>query len=432
MSDKYGYEDDYRQRQQERREVVPDKAPHQMARDHHMPPHNNIGMALQAHAWAQVQSRYVMAQARPRLVAHCRQRMIDECKEFRFATEAVYAKPVGKEKKQGLGIRFAEAAMQCWTNLLCETTSISEDSDTRTMRTTVTDLESNTSYSVDSIIEKFVLKKKPPKLPGGQVATVHSYNNYGEAQYKCQASEDDLVIKQNATVSKVVRNLILKHIPRWVQDDCKRELHRTMSQGASRGDRKIVHHIVDEFAEVKVTARQLADFLGVEPELATGYQVAALKSLLYSLKEGQISWKDAVRMNQEEQDRESRQERQQPQDSQPAAEATPRRRGRPARQTAQNQAEQGRNGRHLGPQTEEEEPPRWSPGQPPQSPPPHDHEGASDPSDGPMPPDLDDLTSLDAPLPPADDEDDAPPAMSRTQRLAQQVRGRHTRSNSGR
>ena len=255
---------------------------------------NNIGMAMQMHAWAQVQSAYFVAQSRPRMVASCRQRLMEECKDWRFACEAVWAKPVGKDVKKGLGIRFAEAAAQCWTNLKVESTNICETEDLRILRTTVTDLESNVSHTRDTPVEKFVIRKKPPKLPDGQKAQIWGYNNYGEAQYRVRATADDMIMSQNKELSKAERVLILKHIPKHIQDDCKRALNETLQNKSSRGDRKFVLGLLDQFAEIKISARQLEAYLGHDPEVLTGLEITMLNGLLYDLIDNRTTFADAL------------------------------------------------------------------------------------------------------------------------------------------
>lgn len=255
---------------------------------------NNIGMALQMHAWAQVQSAYYMARGAPRLVTQCRQRLLDACKDWRFACDAVWAKPVGKEVKKGLGIRFAEAAAQCWTNLKVESTNICETEDMRIMRTTVTDLESNVSFTRDTAVDKWVLRKKAPKLPSGEKPKIWAYNNYGEAQYRVRATSDDMLMSQNAQLSKAERQLILKHIPKHIQDECKFAINQTLQNKASRGDRKMVIGLIDEFSEIKISPRQLEQYLGHDPEILSGIEIAMLRGLFYDLAENRVTFAEAL------------------------------------------------------------------------------------------------------------------------------------------
>src|ERR1051325_11866299 len=76
--------------------------------------------AVAAREEAAVKARYIMALERPRDLDLVRQRLLKECERPGFAQVAIYAKPVGEKKVRGLSIRFAEAAIRNFTNVLTE------------------------------------------------------------------------------------------------------------------------------------------------------------------------------------------------------------------------------------------------------------------------------------------------------------------------
>ena len=81
---------------------------------------DTAAVAVAERAKAEVQARYIVAMQRPRDVDEARVRILDHCKRRRFAEAARYAKPIGKESIRGPSIRFVEAALQEYGNIVAE------------------------------------------------------------------------------------------------------------------------------------------------------------------------------------------------------------------------------------------------------------------------------------------------------------------------
>ena len=103
----------------------------------------SAALAMAAQQKAVVEARYKMALARPRDLDSVRQNMLKDARRPSFASVAIYHKPVGKGI-EGPSIRFVEAAIRNMTNILTETSTISEDEERRVIRVAVSDLETNT------------------------------------------------------------------------------------------------------------------------------------------------------------------------------------------------------------------------------------------------------------------------------------------------
>src|SRR3954464_1839255 len=73
--------------------------------------------AIAAREKASVEARFIMAANRPRDFETSRRRLVDACKRPGFAAMARYSKPVGRERIEGLSIRFAEEARVLWGNM---------------------------------------------------------------------------------------------------------------------------------------------------------------------------------------------------------------------------------------------------------------------------------------------------------------------------
>jgi hypothetical protein len=171
-------------------------------------------MAQQAAAL--VQARYIMAERHPRDLDVVREKLLKECTRPSFAEVARYNKPVGKGIT-GPSIRFAEAALRCMTNIVVETTTLYDDETKRIVQVSVTDLEANVPYSQSVSVEKTVERSSAKP---GDVVVRQRLNSYNKPVYILQATDDDILNKQNALISKAIRTLGLRLVPGDIIDEC--------------------------------------------------------------------------------------------------------------------------------------------------------------------------------------------------------------------
>jgi hypothetical protein len=101
-------------------------------------------------AKATIEAKFTIALRNNRTVMACRDRILEACKRPGFARAALYSKPVGAGKVEGFSIRFTEMGMQAWGNVDVSAPIVFEDETKRMIRVSVTDLETNTSYSEDN------------------------------------------------------------------------------------------------------------------------------------------------------------------------------------------------------------------------------------------------------------------------------------------
>ncbi|MDQ3097680.1 MAG: hypothetical protein M3Q61_05885, partial [Chloroflexota bacterium] len=171
--------------------------------------------ALAAQAQAAVQARFIMAMKNPRDLDEVRRKLLKECQRPNFADVARYHKPIGKGV-EGPSIRFAETAMRCMGNMTAEPVITFDSPEKRTIRVTVTDLEANVTVGSDITIEKTVERSK---VPSGMTPIATRTNSYGGTTYILPATEDDLLNKVNALVSKALRTNILRIVPGDIVDE---------------------------------------------------------------------------------------------------------------------------------------------------------------------------------------------------------------------
>lgn len=246
--------------------------------------------AVAAQAQAAVQARYVMAMQRPRDWDTVRVKLLRECQRPGFADVARYRKPVGKGV-EGPSIRFAEAALRCMGNVQVESATIFDDTEKRIVRVTVTDLESNVTYPLDVTIEKTVERSR---LKDGDEPIRVRTNSRGHKTYILPATEDDLLNKQNALVSKAIRTAALRILPGDILDECMDQVLETQRQRDAKDPSAARKRLVDAFAGVGVMPHDLKEYLGCDVSQVSPADMAALRALFAAIRDGETTWREAL------------------------------------------------------------------------------------------------------------------------------------------
>lgn len=247
--------------------------------------------AMAAKAKAEVEARYVIAMQRPRNIMDCRRMILDSCKRPQFAAGARYRKPVGQGKfVTGFSIRFAEEAIKAMTNILTDAMIIWEDDHKRCVRVTITDLESNTTYSDDIVINKTVERRA---LKDGQNAISERMNSTGEKVYLVAATEDDLANKVNAAKSKIIRNNGLRLVPQDILEEAGSAIVETTSKGGVdvKAETK---KVCDAFASIGVKPSELERVLKHSIDSVSPAELDDLRGHYSAIRDGETSWAEII------------------------------------------------------------------------------------------------------------------------------------------
>jgi len=246
--------------------------------------------AAAAQARALVEARYVMAMRRPRDMDEVRVRLLRECNRPGFAKSAWYLKPVGNGV-EGFSIRFAEAAVRCLTNVLSESAVTWDDPQKRVLMVTVTDLESNTpwakSVTFDKTVERSFLKK-------GQLALATRINSSGKPVYIVEATDDEVLSKENNLISKAIRNSVLRILPGDIQDECRAAIKGILAGEVAKDPDAERKRIADAFAELGVMPSALKEFMGHDLGAASPAELVKLRGIYTSIKTGETTWADVA------------------------------------------------------------------------------------------------------------------------------------------
>ena len=246
--------------------------------------------ASAASAKADIEASYAVAQYRPRDLALVRTRMLDTCKRTKFAEAALYQKPVGNTKIEGLSIRAAEELIRTLGNIRVSTVTTFEDTDQRKVKVTVTDLEVNSAYTQEITITKTVERSK-----GVNREVVGTRNNTsGKMVYIVTATDDEMMQKESALVSKVLRNQALRLTPSDLLEEVMDTIKETLASGGTKDPKKQLKDLIDAFNEMGVGPDDLKVYLGHAIDKTTPAEVIRLRSIYTTIKDGESTWSSYV------------------------------------------------------------------------------------------------------------------------------------------
>jgi hypothetical protein len=240
---------------------------------------------------ALVEARYVVAMRQPRDIDVVRSNLLRECKRPSFAEVARYHKPIGKGI-EGPSIRFAEAAIQAMGNVSVETPTIDENQERRVMRVTVTDIERNASYSQEIVVNKTIERLNPGKDLDRVIS--QRTNSANKMTYLLAATDDDVLNKQNALVSKAIRTLGLRLVPGWLVEECMRTVIATAADSAAKDPEESKRKLFDAFMSVGVTADQVKAWLGHDVVVLQPQERITLGGIYNAIKDGDATWDEVM------------------------------------------------------------------------------------------------------------------------------------------
>ncbi|CBJ38288.1 conserved protein of unknown function [Ralstonia solanacearum CMR15] len=248
--------------------------------------------AIAAQSKAMVEARYIMAMQRPRNWDQVRQDTLRECRRPTFANSprSYYRKPIGKGV-EGLGIGFVEVAIRHMRNILVEQPTIFEDAMKELVRVRVTDLEANTTYELDVKVSKTVERSKP--MDDGSYFSMR-LNSYNKPVYTVSATDDDLLNKRGALISKAVRTLGLRMIPGDIQDEAIGIILHVRMDEAARDPSAERKRIADAFADIGVRADDLVAYLGHPLDTCSPHELVDLRGIYGAIKDGEATWKSVM------------------------------------------------------------------------------------------------------------------------------------------
>jgi len=243
--------------------------------------------AAAAQATALVQARYTIAIRNPRDLDVVREKLLKECRRPGFADVARYNKPIG-DGIVGPSIRFAEAALRCMGNVVIDTLVTYDDREKRILQVCVTDLEANVPYTTSIALDKTVERKQPKQ---GDVIIRERLNSKNEKVFIIEATEDQLLNKQNNLISKAIRTNGLRLIPGDIVEECMDQVVVTQENRDAQDPDAARRKLFDSFTALGVTVAELKKWLGHDGATVTKKETTDLRALYTAIKDGETTWR---------------------------------------------------------------------------------------------------------------------------------------------
>lgn len=247
--------------------------------------------AVAAREKAAVEARFLVAIRRPRNSDEARLRILAACQRPRFAESVQYAKPIGGKRVVGLSIRFAEEAARAWGNLDIQAIVVYDDQKRRIYRVTGTDLETNSTQHQDVLVEKVVERRA---VRQGDEIVGRRTNTQGETVYLKAATEDEILTKSNAALSKARRNVILSLIPSDIREEAEETAIKTLQKRDATDPTAARKQILDSFFQVGVMPDQVQAMLGKPLEQVTPADLQLLRTVFTALRDGEATWDEVT------------------------------------------------------------------------------------------------------------------------------------------
>lgn len=260
---------------------------HQFQGDEMMAQHETAAIAIAAAEKAAIESRYILAMRCPRDWDTVRERLKKECRRPGFADSAIYRKPVGGKTIEGLSVRFAEAAIRHVTNFYSSAKSIYDDPGKSIVRITVMDLESNSTIEIDVNVPKTVERKS---LKAGQRPLGQRVNSFGDQVFIVPATDDEVLNKTNAMISKALRNGVLRLLPGDIQDECEALCRKTQLARDKEDPDAAKRALFDAFASIGILPTALKEYLGSTAETLQPAELAELRAVFSAIRDGDTTW----------------------------------------------------------------------------------------------------------------------------------------------
>ncbi len=262
------------------------------APSHGLAPREAGSVALAAQVEANVKARFYLARQFPRNIHDVRSKLLEAFKRPILAEGALYSKPIGNKRVEGLSIRFAEEGARAMGNLTVDTMLVSDDDEKRVYIVTGTDLESLFSIPVTVVVTKEVERSS---IKADSIVIRKRTNSQGNPTYVLRAtSEDDYRSKEQALLQKARRDVILFLIPGDIKEECEAKIRETTRNRDAEDPQGATNRIADSFYNIGVSVAELEKFLGHSITKTSDAERQALRTAYTAIKEGEATWADIV------------------------------------------------------------------------------------------------------------------------------------------
>jgi hypothetical protein len=244
------------------------------------------GIAVASKERALIESAFIMAKKFPRNEEDARAKILKTCSIYSFAEKAKYRKPIGNSFIEGPSIRLAEEMFRQWGHMRVDGTVLYDDPGRRMIQVSAMDMQSGATGTRQFTIEKTVERKSA----AGRIVLAERMNSQGEKISIVVATEDEVLTKQNATLSKYRRNLIMELIPVDIVQDALAKVVETIRAGVKANPDKAKKEVMDNFAKLGILPSEIEKFIGRPLAQILPDDIVELKEVFTAITEGEEKW----------------------------------------------------------------------------------------------------------------------------------------------
>lgn len=236
---------------------------------------DNAGeLAVVTREQTEIQSAIVTAKRFPRNEQQAFVRAMNAFTRATMAENAMYNFPRGGKMVEGPSVDCARELARIWGNIRYGLRVVSQDSDRLHIKAYAIDLETNTYVEAEDEFSKLIQRKD-------------KYS--GETRW-VQPDERDLRELMNRRGAIAVRNCILQVLPSDLIEDvvktAKVTLQRDAGNSLEKSRDETVKALVVAFDRIGVSVGMLEQYLSHKLDLITAEEVASLRAIHQSIKEG--------------------------------------------------------------------------------------------------------------------------------------------------
>lgn len=223
-------------------------------------------------ARAEVEMAMLSARRVPRDEDNAFQKIIRSCRRPRFAENVEYRFPRGGKQVSGPSVYLLREIAKAWGNLQYGFRVTQDDAEARTIRGYAWDLETNTRVELEDSFKKLIQRRIS-----------------GETRW-IAPDERDLRELTNRRGAILVRECIRGLIPQDYIDAAVEQAAETLRADIADDPDGARKKIIAGFDKLNVKPAALKSFLGIPLEQASPAQLAELRAIYESIRDGNSTW----------------------------------------------------------------------------------------------------------------------------------------------
>jgi hypothetical protein len=193
------------------------------------------------------------------------------CRRTSFADDAIYSYPRGGVDIEGPSVNLAREAGRVWGNLEYGFVIVREDEGERHIRGWAWDKETNVRNFSEASFRKIIYRKGKGNIVPDERELRELTNKHGAI---------------------LERNAVLKTIPKDFIEDALTMCRQTLTQQTEQDPDGARKRLILAFSEWSVTPEMLERKLGHPLDACTPKEIADLRKIYASIKDGHSTWQD--------------------------------------------------------------------------------------------------------------------------------------------